>query len=131
MHDLKSTEERQKEIIEAAKVLFFEKGYEQTSTVDIMRAVGIAKGTLYYHFASKKRLCNHKIVQFQFFCSNKPNLITILSLTHSHITDIFHICLFQNRLHPCQSTHDRGKRTVPTIVVVPLLFHPHPLLLYA
>mgnify|MGYP003305148801 CR=1 FL=1 len=39
MQDLKSTEERQKEIVEAAKVLFFEKGYEQTSTVDIMRAV--------------------------------------------------------------------------------------------
>mgnify|MGYP003295983096 CR=1 FL=1 len=61
MHDSKSTEERQKEIIEAAKVLFYEKGYEQTSTVDIMRAVGIAKGTLYYHFAAKEEILDAMI----------------------------------------------------------------------
>lgn len=61
MHDSKSTEERQKEIIEAAKGLFFTKGYEQTSTVDIMRAVGIAKGTLYYHFASKEEILDAMI----------------------------------------------------------------------
>lgn len=61
MQDLKSTEERQKEIVEAAKVLFFEKGYEQTSTVDIMRAVGIAKGTLYYHFSSKEEILDAMI----------------------------------------------------------------------
>ena len=56
MSDSKSTEERQREIIEAAKQLFFIKGYEQTSTVDIMRSVGIAKGTLYYHFTSKEEI---------------------------------------------------------------------------
>lgn len=56
MYDSKPTEERKKEIMEAAKVLFYEKGFEQTSTVDIMHAVGIAKGTLYYHFASKEEI---------------------------------------------------------------------------
>lgn len=56
MQDSKSTAERQQEIIEAAKSLFFTKGYEQTSTVDIMRSVGIAKGTLYYHFKSKEEI---------------------------------------------------------------------------
>lgn len=56
MKDSKSTKERQKEIIEAARELFFTKGYEATSTVDIMKAVGIAKGTLYYHFASKEEI---------------------------------------------------------------------------
>lgn len=56
MKDSKSTQERQKEIVEAAKKLFFSKGYEATSTVDIMKAVGIAKGTLYYHFSSKEEI---------------------------------------------------------------------------
>lgn len=52
----KSTEERRKEIVGAAWQLFITKGYEQTSTVDIMNAVGIAKGTLYYHFSSKEEI---------------------------------------------------------------------------
>ncbi|MCR5099435.1 MAG: TetR/AcrR family transcriptional regulator [Lachnospiraceae bacterium] len=56
MSDPKSTEERRKEIIEAARKLFLSKGYEATSTVDIMNAVGIAKGTLYYHFTSKEEI---------------------------------------------------------------------------
>lgn len=56
MSEPKSTEERRKEIISAARHLFFTKGYEATSTTDIMKAVGIAKGTLYYHFSSKEEI---------------------------------------------------------------------------
>ncbi len=56
MSDPKPTEERRKEIVEAARKLFLSKGYEATSTVDIMNAVGIAKGTLYYHFTSKEEI---------------------------------------------------------------------------
>ena len=43
MSDPKPSEERRREIVEAAKKLFLSKGYEATSTVDIMNAVGIAK----------------------------------------------------------------------------------------
>lgn len=56
MSDPKPTEERRSEIVEAARILFLSKGYEATSTVDIMNAVGIAKGTLYYHFSSKEEI---------------------------------------------------------------------------
>ncbi len=56
MSDPKPTEERRSEIIEAAGKLFLSKGYEATSTLDIMNAVGIAKGTLYYHFKSKEEI---------------------------------------------------------------------------
>ena len=56
MSDPKPTEERRSEIVEAARTLFLSKGYEATSTVDIMKAVGIAKGTLYYHFSSKEEI---------------------------------------------------------------------------
>jgi AcrR family transcriptional regulator len=52
----KSTEERQIEILDAAAELFSTKGYDKTSTSDIMKAVGIAKGTLYYHFSSKEEI---------------------------------------------------------------------------
>lgn len=56
MSDPKSTEDRRSEIVAAARKLFLSKGYEATSTVDIINAVGIAKGTLYYHFSSKEEI---------------------------------------------------------------------------
>ena len=45
---------RKNEILDAAGILFSEKGYDNTSVTDIMNAVGIAKGTLYHHFKSKE-----------------------------------------------------------------------------
>ena len=42
--------------MDAAAELFGTRGYEQTTTTDIMKKVGIAKGTLYYHFASKEEI---------------------------------------------------------------------------
>lgn len=54
MRVVKEAEERRSEILDAAAELFGSKGYEQTSTGDILEKVGIARGTLYYHFKSKE-----------------------------------------------------------------------------
>jgi AcrR family transcriptional regulator len=48
--------EREKEIIEAAKALFAKNGYSPTSMDDIARDVGIAKASLYYFFKSKEEI---------------------------------------------------------------------------
>lgn len=63
MSDIKSTKERQKEILDAAELLFASKGYDATSVSDIMKAVGIAKGTLYYHFSSKEEILDALIAK--------------------------------------------------------------------
>jgi AcrR family transcriptional regulator len=47
---------RQGEVVEAAAVVFHEKGYESTSIQDIADAVGILKGSLYYYIRSKEDL---------------------------------------------------------------------------
>jgi TetR/AcrR family transcriptional regulator, cholesterol catabolism regulator len=47
-------EERRREILEAAARVFFEKGYDASSTQDIADAVGILKGSLYYYVDSKE-----------------------------------------------------------------------------
>lgn len=39
--------------MDAARGLFVKNGYEQTSVNDILKIVGIAKGTFYYYFTSK------------------------------------------------------------------------------
>lgn len=38
--------------------LFAEKGYDATSVEEITATVGVAKGTLYYHFSSKEEIYN-------------------------------------------------------------------------
>jgi len=50
---VKNPNERRSELIAAAQHLFYTKGYERTSVNDIVKEVGVAKGTFYYYFDSK------------------------------------------------------------------------------
>ena len=58
---VKEAAERRNEILDAAEGLFVTKGYDKTSTNDILDRVGIARGTLYYHFRSKEDILNAMI----------------------------------------------------------------------
>jgi AcrR family transcriptional regulator len=50
---IKTAEERQAEILDAAERLFLERGYEATTVNDLLAAVGLSKGAFYHHFTSK------------------------------------------------------------------------------
>lgn len=52
----KPAPQRRNEILDAAQHLFTTKGVQATSIEDILKNVGIAKGTLYYHFPSKEAI---------------------------------------------------------------------------
>lgn len=54
MRVVKDATERRNEILDVAERLFCTRGYDQTSTNDILAEIGIARGTLYYHFTSKE-----------------------------------------------------------------------------
>ena len=45
-----------RKIFETSMKLFAEKGYDATSIEEITATVGVAKGTLYYHFTSKEEI---------------------------------------------------------------------------
>lgn len=47
-----------RKIFETSMKLFAEKGYDATSIEEITASVGVAKGTLYYHFTSKEEIFN-------------------------------------------------------------------------
>ena len=47
-----------RKIFETSMKLFAEKGYDATSIEEITAVVGVAKGTLYYHFSSKEEIFN-------------------------------------------------------------------------
>ena len=47
------------QMLDAARVLFIERGYENTSLEDISEKANVSKGTFYYHFESKEDLVVH------------------------------------------------------------------------
>ena len=52
-----------RKIFEASMKLFAKKGYEATSIEEITATVGVAKGTLYYHFSSKEEIFDFLIAE--------------------------------------------------------------------
>ncbi len=64
MRIVKEAEERRNEILDAADALFGQKGFDRTSTNDILEKVGIARGTLYYHFKSKEDIMDALIDRY-------------------------------------------------------------------
>ncbi|TYA15090.1 TetR/AcrR family transcriptional regulator [Paenibacillus faecis] len=64
MRVVKNAEERKNEILDAADELFGQKGFEGTSTNDILEKVGIARGTLYHHFKSKEDIMDALIERY-------------------------------------------------------------------
>ena len=53
--------DRKSEILDMAGSMFFSNGYEDTSINDLIKKLGIAKGTFYHYFKSKEELLNHVI----------------------------------------------------------------------
>ena len=56
MRIVKTAEARKNEILDTAEQLFASRGFDNTSTNDIINAIGIARGTLYHHFKSKEEI---------------------------------------------------------------------------
>lgn len=54
--EVKPPAQRRREILDAARALFRERGFEQTSVQQIARAAGAATGTVYLYFPSKEHI---------------------------------------------------------------------------
>ncbi len=63
MRIVKEYEERRKEILEIAERLFLTKGYTKTTVNDILKEIGIAKGTFYHYFKSKEEVMDEIIMR--------------------------------------------------------------------
>ena len=61
MRIVKTAEARKNEILDTAEQLFASKGFDNTSTNDIINMIGIARGTLYHHFKSKEDILDSVI----------------------------------------------------------------------
>lgn len=87
----KTAEERRQDILEAALKIFTNKGYNGSTTAEIARAAGVAEGTIFRHFATKKELLIAVL---------KPKIIDgIVSLDKEHKDPVeFFRCFIKNRL---------------------------------
>ncbi|MED1863095.1 TetR/AcrR family transcriptional regulator [Fictibacillus nanhaiensis] len=55
-HDAPTMSDKQRKILEAAIDTFSEKGYASSSTSEIAKKAGVAEGTIFRHFKTKKEL---------------------------------------------------------------------------
>lgn len=45
--------ETRNQLLDAAEKVFFDKGFSQTSLMDIAEAAGLSRGAIYWHFKNK------------------------------------------------------------------------------
>ncbi|PTR25693.1 TetR family transcriptional regulator [Rhodococcus sp. OK519] len=54
--DLVNLSDKQDRILDAARIVFAERGFDATTTRDIATAVGLTQGSLYHHFESREAI---------------------------------------------------------------------------
>ena len=82
-----------RKIFETSMELFAKKGYEATSIEEITSVVGVAKGTLYYHFTSKEEIFNFLVEEGMKLLKNSIEIKT--SKLESTIDKINAVILIQ------------------------------------
>ena len=71
-----------RKIFDTSMKLFADKGYDATSVEEITAVVGVAKGTLYYHFSSKEEIFNFLVEEGMKLLKNSIDIKTA-KLTNS------------------------------------------------
>ena len=97
MHQERGNMNRTKrKIFETSMELFAKKGYDATSIEEITAVVGVAKGTLYYHFSSKEEIFNFLVDQGMGLLKNSLEIKT--AKRESSIDKIRAIILIQVKI---------------------------------
>ncbi|WP_326513971.1 TetR/AcrR family transcriptional regulator [Clostridium intestinale] len=73
MRITKEHDERRNEILDIAEKLFHIKGYDKCTINDILKEVGIAKGTFYHYFKSKEEVLDAIVSRYKYVVITKVN----------------------------------------------------------
>jgi AcrR family transcriptional regulator len=98
--DAESMTDKQKAVIKAAVELFSEKGYAATSTKEIAMRAGVAEGTIFKQYPTKKDLMlwiTERIIQKALFPLISSGLSELLAKNYNN-SEEFLSDFFQNRL---------------------------------
>ncbi|MGL4606272.1 MAG: TetR/AcrR family transcriptional regulator [Eubacteriaceae bacterium] len=133
MRVVKEPEERRNEILDAAEKLFVTKGYTKTTIINILDAIGIAKGTFYYYFKSKEAVLDaviRRIVQVDVALAKEIAKKTEIGV----IEKIFYILLAQQskigevKYELIQEFHESGNAEMHQKSIVETVFGITPVL---
>jgi AcrR family transcriptional regulator len=112
--------EKQQRVLDAAMEIFAEKGYAGTSTADIAKKAGVAEGTVFKQYKTKKDLLIALVAPF-FARTIAPVLLedflVVIRAPHTHVEDFLR-SLWKNRLD-----FVKGHERVIRIAVQELPFH--------
>ncbi|ARU56984.1 TetR family transcriptional regulator [Oleiphilus messinensis] len=82
--------------LQKATYLFWQKGYEATSTTDLMKAMGLSKSSLYQTFGSKKQLFEQCVAYY-----GADNVTLLKKMQQEHSSPLqFLIGLFRFAIDP-------------------------------
>jgi len=68
-------------IIDAAKIIFFDKGFESSTIDDIAKEAGYSKGSIYSYFKSKNEICFSLVNNYYYKIVNIMSKISLESGT--------------------------------------------------
>lgn len=107
----KEPTEKQQRILEAAMDVFAEKGFAGTSTSEIAKRAGVAEGTIFKHYKTKKDLLIGVVAPFFFRFVVPGQIDEVVSIMHApHPTfEAFLRALYTNRLQFVLA-HERAVR---------------------
>ncbi|MDS1030851.1 helix-turn-helix domain-containing protein [Bacillota bacterium LX-D] len=111
----------QKKIAQAALKLFAEKGYEASSTSAIAKEAGVAEGTIYKYYKSKKDLMLSLIAPMVIRLAGPVILRDVVSITQNKERSSVELLeeLFLNRLKLIENNTEVFK-----IILQQVMFHP-------
>lgn len=102
-------EEKKKNLLEAARILFLQKGFSKTSISEIAQAAKVAKGTFYLYFKDKDELLENLVFQIG------RNILTLAyEYTEQRRTEDFteNVILFVDYIITYFSTHKDSLRLI-------------------
>lgn len=102
-------EEKKKNLLEAARILFLQNGFSKTSISEIARQAQVAKGTFYLYFKDKDELLEHLILQI-----GRRILMLAYEYTEQHRTEDFteNVILFVDYIITYLSAHQDSLRLI-------------------
>lgn len=113
--------EKQRRVVEAALEVFAEKGFAAASTSEIAKRAGVAEGTIFRHYKTKKDLLIGVVAPFfvrTFAPALMQEVFDVVESEHASFEDLVR-ALYQNRLEFVRK-HERRVR----VVAQELPFHP-------
>lgn len=113
----KYPEETRQKILDAAKELFLEKGYENTTILDIVNNMdGLTRGAFYHHFKSKEEVLD-QIAEDMFF-ENNP-FATVQHLEGLTGLQKLHKAIFNTAFADMDESHQRLVRDTIALLESP------------